>query len=445
MTPVATLRNRGPSSACTRRLSVLALLATTGTLATIAGAQSDNAGAEPSHAGAGSKNAVIVDPVNFRTQTHAVFYNDVWSSPDGVNWTKRRAPPWPQGPCNKGPLDRGIIVGSVVFNERLWLIGGGSYATTNPDCRNVGSNEVWSWDGIDSHPWVEETRDARWLPRIYHNIFVFGDQMWVMAGVHNTRSGAQMLCDVWSSSDGRHWSSVSNPAPWPGRHAASVWVYESAVYMEGGTGARGPSEPCPVAAGSAFPLGDVWKYSQQPSGEYGWTQLLRQGEAPFRPHDAAGALVYNNRMWLIGGWNPKLLAPKTLTNEVWNSADGIHWTQVKRNTFVPGVFNPLTDWEGRHMAGWVVFNNKMWIVGGDNNAGHYQSDIWNSEDGAHWTRVTDSPQWSMISAGGGPRVLHYTVVFKGQIYVIGGQTLPETIGYNVHAIIDTLLLHQAAQ
>jgi hypothetical protein len=186
--------------------------------------------------------------------------------------------------------------------------------------------------------------------------------------------------------------------------------------------------------------------NQEPNeGGYRWTRLLDTSDAPFSPHDAAGALVYQNKMWLIGGWNPVLLAPTTVTNEVWSSTDGIHWTQVKRNMFIPGIFNPATDWHGRHMAGWVVFKDKMWIVGGDDNAGHYQRDIWNSSDGAHWTEVTDAPQCALPSAGGGPRVLHYTLVFDNgsgsQIYVIGGQTLPEAIGYNVNAIIDTMLLH----
>ena len=388
-------------------------------------------------------------PVNLRAQTRAVFYNDVWSSLDGLNWTKHAAPPWSSGPCSKGPLDRGVIMGSVVFQGRLWVLGGGSYGTNNPDCGNVGSSQVWSWDGIDGHAWVQATAAAPWIARLYHNTFVFNNRMWVMAGVHNDKRGADMLCDAWSSPDGVNWTASSNPAPWPGRHAASVWVYKDAVYMEGGTGQLHARGPCPNGAESSLPLNDVWIYSQHNVGrlaaaEYSWRPLLRRGEAPFPGHDAAGALVYNNLMWLIGGWNPVVYAPMIATNEVWNSPDGIHWTEVKPNTFMPGVFNPLTDWEGRHTAGWVVFDNKMWIVGGDNNSGHYQSDIWNSSDGVHWTKVTDTPQWALRSAGGGARVMHYTVVFNNgsntQIYVIGGQTLPETIGYNVHAIIDTLLL-----
>jgi hypothetical protein len=165
-----------------------------------------------------------------------------------------------------------------------------------------------------------------------------------------------------------------------------------------------------------------------------------EGQAPFVPHDAAGALVYNGLMWLIGGWHPKLYAPMVTTNEVWNSADGAHWRLVKPNTYIPGKYNPLTQWEGRHMAGWVVFNNKMWIVGGDNNSGHYQRDIWNSSDGITWQKVTDKPQWALQSQGGGPRVLHYTVAFNNNLYVIGGQTLPETITYPLHAILNGLLL-----
>jgi hypothetical protein len=378
--------------------------------------------------------------VSVYAQVHAVFYNDVWSSPDGVNWTKHATPPWPLGPCSYGPLDRGMIVGSVSFQGKLWVIGGGSYSTTNPDCAGAGSNQVWSWDGIDGHAWVEETASAPWQPRSYHSVIVFNNQIWVMAGLENDVLGEAPLCDAWSSPDGVHWTAVSNPAPWPGRHAASTWAYNGALYVEGGTGGATPFGPCPTATGSNYPSNDVWKYSKQTSGEYAWTNVLMEGQAPFVPHDAAGALVYNGLMWLIGGWHPKLYAPMVTTNEVWNSADGAHWRLVKPNTYIPGKYNPLTQWEGRHMAGWVVFNNKMWIVGGDNNSGHYQRDIWNSSDGITWQKVTDKPQWALQSQGGGPRVLHYTVAFNNNLYVIGGQTLPETITYPLHAILNGLLL-----
>src|SRR5688572_20542626 len=99
--------------------------------------------------------------------------------------------------------------------------------------------------------------------------------------------------------------------------------------------------------------------------EYEWT--LVTPKAAFAPRDGAGALVFDGRMWLLGGWNPtdKTFFPRLCNNEVWSSTDGSTWTLVKPNTFFEERFDPTLDWEGRHTAGWVVFKNRMWIVGGD--------------------------------------------------------------------------------
>jgi len=151
---------------------------------------------------------------------------------------------------------------------------------------------------------------------------------------------------------------------------------------------------------------------------YRWIKV--NCEAEFAPRDGAGALVYNDSMWLIGGWNhsDKRDFPLICNNEVWNSKDGKTWNLIKKNTFKDKSFKSKKDWEGRHTAGYAVFNNKMWIIGGDANQGHYQYDIWNSENGRTWNLITDSVPW-------GPRVLHYTVVFKDKIWIMGGQTLPQ--------------------
>lgn len=155
---------------------------------------------------------------------------------------------------------------------------------------------------------------------------------------------------------------------------------------------------------------------------YRWVKVTC--EADFAPRDGAGALVFKDSLWLIGGWNPKdtLEFPLSCNNEVWNSYKGKTWNLVKENTFIDSLYDPEKDWEGRHTAGYVVFNGKMWIIGGDANQGHYQNDIWNSENGRHWEKVIDSVPWA-------PRVLHYTVVFDDKIWVIGGQTLPQFAEY----------------
>lgn len=144
------------------------------------------------------------------------------------------------------------------------------------------------------------------------------------------------------------------------------------------------------------------------SPAYHWSCVT--GQASFAARDGAGALTFNDRMWLLGGWNPsdKTHFPHVCNSEVWSSVDGRAWTlEVK-----------AAPWEGRHTAGYVVHDRRMWIVGGDGNQGHYQNDVWCSADGRDWRCVTDAVPW-------GPRVLHHTAALDGRMYVMGGQTLPQ--------------------
>ena len=156
--------------------------------------------------------------------------------------------------------------------------------------------------------------------------------------------------------------------------------------------------------------------------EYAWIKVTDNAAFPGR--DGAGALVYDHKMWLIGGWNPgdKKTNPihSDCNNEVWNSPDGKTWSLIKPNTHLDESFDPTADWEARHTAGYVVYQDKMWIVGGDPLLGHYQFDVWNSSDGVDWSWVNQGKPvpW-------GPRVLHYTFVFQDKIWIIGGQTLPQ--------------------
>ena len=140
---------------------------------------------------------------------------------------------------------------------------------------------------------------------------------------------------------------------------------------------------------------------------YQWTRINDQ--ADFAARDGAGALVFKDKLWLLGGWNPgdKVNFPRICNSEVWSSPDGVTWTEE----------NPEAPWEGRHTAGYAVHGGKMWIVGGDCNQGHYQNDVWNSSDGVKWELVNDHVPWA-------PRALHHTVVFKDKIWVMGGQTMP---------------------
>jgi hypothetical protein len=182
---------------------------------------------------------------------------------------------------------------------------------------------------------------------------------------------------------------------------------------------RVPGVLLPIVAIVVLITGRVPSAAAAEKIEYEWREVTQN--AAFAARDGAGALVFKDRMWLLGGWNPgdKRHFPRICNNEVWSSTDGAAWTLEKPNTFVDRSFDPTSDWEGRHTAGYAVFRDKMWIIGGDVNQGHYQNDVWNSSDGKSWT---------LVNAGRpvpwGPRALHYTVVHNDKIWVIGGQTMP---------------------
>lgn len=157
------------------------------------------------------------------------------------------------------------------------------------------------------------------------------------------------------------------------------------------------------------------------AADYEWVNVTMKAE--FAPRDGAGAVSYRGAMWLLGGWNPspaqRNFFPRICNNEVWRSRAGATWELIKPNTFHDTTFDPTADWEGRHTAGYAVFRDRMWIVGGDVNQGHYQNDVWNSTDGKTWKLINpDQPvPWA-------PRALHYTVVHQDRLWVIGGQTMP---------------------
>jgi hypothetical protein len=142
------------------------------------------------------------------------------------------------------------------------------------------------------------------------------------------------------------------------------------------------------------------------NAEYAWREVTTN--AAFAGRDGAGALVFKDRMWLLGGWNPrdKVNFPTICNSEVWSSVDGADWR----------LENPQAPWEGRHTVGYVVYDDRMWIMGADAQLGHYQNDVWSSADGVTWDLVCAVVPWK-------DRVLHYTLVHDGKIWVMGGQTM----------------------
>ncbi|MCJ8328929.1 MAG: galactose oxidase [Lentisphaeria bacterium] len=164
---------------------------------------------------------------SFYEYTDETLMNDIWSSPDGINWScESESAPWSARAYHK----------AVEFNNALYLIGGGAWEG------NI-NNDVWrSEDGVN---WACIQDSAAFSPRIWHGVEVYRDHIWVLAGdeVLNGRS-ANVRNDVWFSKDGIHWQELKSETIFSERHEVSTWVFDNKLFL---------------GAGHALPLSnEVW-------------------------------------------------------------------------------------------------------------------------------------------------------------------------------------------
>jgi len=110
--------------------------------------------------------------------------------------------------------------------------------------------------------------------------------------------------------------------------------------------------------------------------------------------------VYNDKVWSFAGRNNSI--NEIFNDEVWHSDNGIAWVSNANNVTT-----------GRRGTTLTKFNNKLWIIGGEDNDGNALQDIWSSSDGGTWTLEVNTAPFGAIQ-------FHSTVVFNGKLYVIVG-------------------------
>lgn len=113
-----------------------------------------------------------------------------------------------------------------------------------------------------------------------------------------------------------------------------------------------------------------------------------------------GSVVFNNKIWLMGGFDGK-----NYYNDVWNSTDGVHWLRVAAKS----------PWSPRNVGAAVVFKGRIWMIGGglidgEPTDGRAGTEVWFTSDGINWTLATDkmARQW-----GTSP------VVYDGKLWLVG--------------------------
>lgn len=247
----------------------------------------------------------------------------------------------------------------VAFDDKLFIIG---------------RKEVWSSaDGID---WQSGPK-TDWGERHGMAYVFFDNKLWMIGGM---RSWDDFKNDVWYSSDGRDWKLATGSAQWSPRRNHSVVVLGGRMWLFGGAESSGRADATPTRF-----FNDVW------SSKDGRNWTKETGGAAWAARDLQTGLVFNNKLWMIGG---------TGFRDVWSSADGRKWTQETASA----------GWSERIGNGGLVFDNRLWIFGG-----RELNDVWYSSDGKHWQTAFAGAPWSTRSA-------NYSVVFQNKLWLYSGKT-----------------------
>jgi hypothetical protein len=364
-----------------------------------------------------------------------IFYTDVWSSADGVTWRQETADanlPWHGASCNTvvfnnqmlavsgsqtltsttgvfAPLPTGGVLTGIaasgagrqfasltIYNNQLWFIAGRVHYPLNLPDTGGATNDVWnSADG--GVTWTQVTANAAFSPRYEHSSFVANGKLWVLGGQGATGGiPGPPSNDAWSTTDGVTWTqeNVSNLA---GGYLMPVVQGTGKVALFGGLQ-------------GAF-ANNVW----QTTDGVNWSELST--DAPFSPRLTTGT-EFNGQMWIIGGEGTRDSSGTSVRNDVWRSSDGLNWSPVST---AGAIFSRRAG----HAV--VVFNNKLWVIGGGDNvaaAGGPSTrlnDVWSSPDGVNWT--PQSPTGGNIFS---PRMFHAVVVYAGKLWVIGGDVASGT-------------------
>lgn len=192
------------------------------------------------------------------------------------------------------------------------------------------------------------TEKAGWTPRIAAAVVSFKGKMWMIGGIEDYYFGddKSLKNDVWSSTDGKEWKLATEHAEWSPRAYHQAVVLNDKIYVFGG----GNYVPKYQA------LNDVW------SSEDGvrWTKVTEH--AGWSPRLWFPAVVYRDRMWVIGGWSKEPTAKNW--GDVWYSKDGKGWKQFKSDVI----------WKERHEHSAYVFQDKIFIAGG--HAQPLSSEVW---------------------------------------------------------------------
>lgn len=250
-------------------------------------------------------------------------YNDVYrSSGDLTQWEKLPDAPWqPRHTYGIGKKD-----------STLFIFGGDVLSTVF---------DVWkSSDGENFMP-VSQDLESVLGPRMLYGACVHKSRLFILGGQSGLGPDSS-LTDVWTSSDGALWRRIATNLPFLGKNiSGSVASFKGRIWVIGG-GYYRSYDPVARYSNAIYSSEDGKVWRQEP-------------DAPWKPRQYGDVYVWNNRLWMIAGYNEENLA------DIWYMTSDGKWHQ----------YETPPEFDARHASGVTVYNDRLVIV-----CGNYHNDCW---------------------------------------------------------------------
>lgn len=257
-------------------------------------------------------------------------------------------------------------------------------------CLFLSQSHAQSRDEANTVDWIQVSERAQWQPRDSSGELVLDNRLWLLGGWFD--SFAAPPRDVWSSADGLSWQKVLDKAPWRYSDLPMTLAFNHRMWIMGGwTNGRLEGHGATSEVWSSTD-GSDWKLETEKAG---WS-----------PRIASGIVEFKGRMWVLGGTEDYYFGDNnSLRNDVWSSADGVHWRQETEHA----------PWSPRAYHQAVVLGDRMWVLGGGNYVPEYhaKNDVWSSTDGVHWEQAIAEAPWS-------PRLWFSALTYRDRLWVLGG-------------------------
>ncbi len=256
--------------------------------------------------------------------------------------------------------------------------------------------------------WQRITHHAGWPARRSPTVISFQNTIYVMGGYGQSGGTGFAYNDVYSSTNGLTWNTITTQAGWEPRYWASAVVHNNTVFLLAG---------CSFNATNGGYQNDVWS-STNPSNPSPSAWRFH-GYAPWDARCSAGIGLLSAVGVVIWGGNTADIEGESsrVTNDVWTSTDP---TQLNR--WVRRTSNPAWSLYPRFNFAYASFGGSLFMIGG---AGLPVPEVWHaSGDGSQWVSDTGAaaPIWTASYRGSSAITVLYPTnsPTQQQLIVSGG-------------------------